>query len=602
MTAKQTWLWVVVAAGLFAFIYFFERRLQEPPSGPLRILPALKASAVTGVQILPKGQLEIRADRTNGLWVLTQPLFYPARPDAIMALLAALESLTPATFITAQELKDIRQADEQYGFEPPQKTLVLQQPDNQIFLHIGYRTAPGDQVFVQVVGVGDVYVVDAGLLNLIPATAEAWRDPRLVDLRQLAFDRVLVTNAGKASFELQRNPTNKLWRMILPGWEPRAAGERVEEALQSLQNLRADQFVSDNPKTDLDSFGLQPPELSLTLAQGTNTALLLEFGKSPTNNPGEVYARRGDQDSVLMVSKNRLGPWRASYEVFRDRHLVALTGPLQSIEVRAADQFTLARQADNSWRVLPQDFAADATLVDEFIKNLTGLQVTEFVKDVVTAPDLPGKGLASPTRQYILRAASPQAAPGATNPIVAQLDFGTNQDDKVFARRADESSLYTVKQADLARLPTASWQLRERRFWNFTENDVARIFIHQDGKAREVVRRGTNSWSLAPGSQGVINDLALDETAHRLGQLAAERWVARGDETPAAYGFGTNAYQVSIELKTGRRLTLEFGGTAPSGFPYARTWLEDQPWILEFPWTLYYPYVQQYLTIPAYIH
>src|SRR5664279_3945250 len=52
MTAKATWIWTTVAVGLFAFIYFFERRLQVAPTGPARVLPALRASAVSSVRVL----------------------------------------------------------------------------------------------------------------------------------------------------------------------------------------------------------------------------------------------------------------------------------------------------------------------------------------------------------------------------------------------------------------------------------------------------------------------------------------------------------------------------------------------------------------------
>ncbi len=599
---RNTLLWMAVAGTLFVFVFFIEPRLRKPTVGPQKILAALKISEVTSIQILPKGQLEIRADLTNGTWQLTRPFNYPARSDRVQELLAALESLTPATFSTAQELKNVRQADEKFGFEPPQKTLVVQQGTEQMFLHIGYRTAPGDQVFVQVVGVGDAYVVEAGLLALIPDGVDDWRDTRLVDLRQLAFDRLLVTNAGKP-FELQHNPTNRLWRMLLPGWEPRADSGKVVEALRRLQSLRVQQFVSDDPKADLDSFGLQAPELSVALAKGTNSVLLLEFGKSPTNNTGLQFARRGDQNTVVTVSKEVLGKW--AYELFRDRHLVTLTSPLDSIEVRGPDNFTLKLQTNGTWRVLPQgrsDFPADAALVQEFITNLTALQAAEFSKGVVTAPELPAWGLAPPSRQLILSAAVTNAESGSTNVIIAQLEFGTNQEDKVYARRTDESSLYTVRLADLGRLPWASWQLRERRIWHFTENDVARIVVHQDGKTREIVRKGTNSWTLAPGSIGIINDLAMDEVAHRLGELTAAVWVAGSDESRSGSGFTPDGHQLSVELKTGSRLAVEFGGTAPSGFPYARTVLEDQPWIFEFPWALYHQYVRAYLTIPDYIH
>jgi hypothetical protein len=603
MNPRSTWFWTFVAAALFAFIFFFERHLHKPPEGPVKVLPALQPAAVTEIQILPKGQLEIRADRTNGIWELTRPIVYPAQAAGVETLLAALESLTPALSVTAQELKNLRQADEKYGFEPPQTTLVLHQGEDQSLIHVGYRTPPGDQVFVQVVGVGEVYVVDADLLKLIPTQADEWRSTNLVDLSTLVFDRLMVTNLGKV-FELQHSPDYRLWRMILPGWEPRADSDKVIEALRQLQALPVTRFVTDDPKADLDSFGLQTPDLSLAFVQGSNTVLLLEFGKSPTNSPTQLYARRHDQNAVVMVPKELLAPWRGALEGFRDRHLITLPGRVDEIQVHAQDDFTVQRDARNSWRVLPHDFPqgfpGDPGLMNEFLTNLINLQVVGFPKDVVTTPDLPAWGLDAPVRTYTLKAATNNPLAGLTNVVIAQLDFGTNQDDKIFARRADETSLYTVNLADFTRLPSASWQLRERRIWNFSENDVTGITIHQNGKTRKIVRHGPKSWSLAPGSEGIINDLALDEVVHRLGELAAVVWVENGDAHRASYGFIPDNHQLAIELKDGRTLSIQFGGNAPSGFPYAMTTLDGQPWIFEFPWGVH-QFVQMYLTIPAYI-
>ena len=85
MTHRHTWFWTLLAAGLFAFIVFYRGHLRKPPSGPPRILPALKASDVTSVILRPGGQRDIRADRTNGGWQLIEPISYPAVASAYMA-------------------------------------------------------------------------------------------------------------------------------------------------------------------------------------------------------------------------------------------------------------------------------------------------------------------------------------------------------------------------------------------------------------------------------------------------------------------------------------------------------------------------------------
>ena len=601
---KHTWNWVIVAAGLFAFIFFIERHRHEPDSKPALVLPALKTSAVTSV-LVRAGQLEVRAERTNDAWQLISPMVYPAQAASIENLLAALEHLAPATCIKAAELRGRPKVDEEYGFNNPQASLMLQQRDYQGQLLIGALTTPGDQVFVQVVGAGDIYVVDAGLLKLLPRSVTDWRDTSLVDSPRLEFDRLTVTSSGVKVLELQRNATNHyFWRMTSP-LQARANNVRIAEALLKLQTLRVLQFVSDDAKADLDSFGLKPAELELALARGTNPVALVQFGKNATNDASQVYARRQElfvSNAVVAVSGEPLKVWRASardfpVNDFRDPHLVTVAARVDEVDVRGLDDFTLQRQGSNAWRIVAQNFPVDAGLADEFVNDLSALQVAQFVKDVVTEPDLPAYGLANPARQITLKSA-PASGLVATNAVIAQLSFGATQDDKVYVRRTDEDFVYAVRLDDFQRLPWASWRLRERQIWSFTTNDVARLTVRQGGKLWQVARNGPAQWSLAPGSQGIINDLAIEEVASWLGQLAANTWIERGDQNRGRYGFTDGGDQISVELKNGGKLNVEFGGRAPSQYPYAAVVLDGQTWIFEFPPALL-QLMQNYLTIPA---
>src|ERR1022692_2882249 len=233
MNPRNTWRWIAVAAGLFAFIFFYQRHMGKNGSVAFRVLPNLNVAAVTSVQVRPGAHAQIRADRTNGVWQLVEPIVYPAQAVSIQNLLAGLEQLTPAPYITARELRDRPKADEEYGFSTPQASIVVEQPEHPVHLLIGARTPPGDQVFLQVVGADGVYVVDADFLKYIPRSAEDWRDTTLVDLKGLTFDRLAVTNGAKV-FELRRDATDKLWRMVYP-LQARANNAKVEESLQLLQ-------------------------------------------------------------------------------------------------------------------------------------------------------------------------------------------------------------------------------------------------------------------------------------------------------------------------------------------------------------------------------
>ena len=99
------------------------------------------------------------------------------------------------------------------------------------------------------------------------------------------------------------------------------------------------------------------------------------------------------------------------------------------------------------------------------------------------------------------------------------------QTNGVFVHRADEDFIYAITPEDFSRLPEAGWEFRDRRIWNFSETNVAQITLRQNGKTRTMVHDGENKWSLAPGSQGIINPPAIEETVHRLGELTALGWV-----------------------------------------------------------------------------
>jgi hypothetical protein len=591
MNSKTTGTWFVIAAALFAFIFFFQRHWNAPAGIPANILADLQPSAATSVQVIPAGALEIRADRTNRNWFLSKPMVYPAQTAAIETLLDALQKLTPATRIGAGELREHQDADTEFGFEPPQISLVIEAGDQRWQLLVGNKTAPGDQVFLRVVGLDGAFVADAGWLKFIPRSVNDWRDTSLVDASENDFDAIVLTNGAK-TIELHRDATNRLWRMTRP-LEARANSERITSALQHLQTARVAQFVTDNPNTDLTAFGLQPADLDLWLGHGINFVTGIHLGKNPTNDSTQIYAKREGWNTIVMTAKEPFSLWRGSVNDFRDSYLFELTAPVNEIEVRGDDNFTLQRQGTNEWKIVGEKFPADAENAQAFIQLLAQLRVAGFVKDVVTAPDLQAYGLAVPTRQIALLSTA-----GDTNSVIAQLAFAA-QTNGIFVRRADEDSIYSITPEDFNRLPEAGWEFRDRRIWNFTENDVVQITLQQNGKTRTLIHNGPNKWSLAAGSQGIINPPALEETAHRLGELTGDGWVGRNITAPERYGFKPDNLRITVELKSGEKLAVDFGTEAPAAHTaLAAVTLDGERWAFVFPPVLY-QFVLSYLTIPA---
>jgi len=587
MKSKTTALWFVLAATLAASIWLLNTYFQPGAPGERPIFPGLQPRDITSLQIIPAGAREISVVHTNKAWLLQRPVAYPAQTAAVEGLLDALQKLTPVMTFSAAEMSGKKDVGGEFGFDNPQFDIDVAAGEQTWHVRVGNKTAPGDGVYVQVVGAPGAYVTDIAWLQFLPHDGADWRDTTLVDI-PAGLDWLVISN-GTQAIELRRDLTNRLWRMVRP-LQARADNLRIVSALQQLRTATVSRFVSDTPKTDLSSYGLDSSAMDLWLGVGTNLLTALHTGKEVTGAPGEIYTRREGWNTVVTTPKDALAPWHGEVNNFRDRNLLELTAPVVEIDVRGANSFTLQQHGSNAWTEAGEKFPVDMDQLVGFLRTLAGLQISDFAQDVVNASGLQGYGLTKPALQITLRSTA-----GDTNSSLVQVMFGGTTTNEIYVKRSDEDFVYTVALSSANQLPLSGDYFRDRRVWNFSETNVAQVTVRQGGKVRQYVRTGTNSWSLAAGT-GIINPLAVEETVHQLGQLSVEGWIGR-KFSDADAGLGTNSPSITVELKSGEKRTVDFGRTVLSQTAVAVVTLEGDRWAFVFPPVLY-GLISESLTIP----
>lgn len=588
MKSNTTILWFVLAVCFAATIWFLDKYFQPAAPQATRIFAGLSPERVSALQVIPAGAHEISVIRTNKSWQLEKPFAYPAQAAAVDGLLGALEKMTPTLAISAAELSTRKDADDEFGFANPQFTLDFADDDQTWHVRVGKLTAPGDGVYVRVVGTAGAFVTDPGWLQFLKRDATDWRDTTLAAMPD-TVDWIVITNGAKA-IELRRDATNRLWRMVRP-LQTGADSLRIVTGLQQLRAARVLQFTNDDPKADLSAYGLDPATLDVWLGSGTNLLTAVHAGKDEPGSAGQIYARREGWNSVVTTAKEPLAPWRGTVNDFRDPNLLELTAPVAEVEVRGENNFVLQQRGSNAWTMAGEKFPVDNDLVVGFIKSLAGLPIADFVKDAVTGPGLQDYGLANPSRQITLRAAA-----GDTNRVLGQLLFGSSTTNTIYVKRAGEDFVYALALEKFNQLPLNGDYFRDRRLWHFSETNVAQVTLHQNGKTRQLLRTGTNEWSLAAGSQGIIFPPGVEETVHRLGELTVPGWLGR-KFTPEEIGLTTNSLSVSVELKSGDKYAVDFGAEAMQTAVAVAT-LDGERWAFVFP-PVIFPLIREYLTIPA---
>jgi hypothetical protein len=609
MKPLRTFLLVALALGMFGFIVFYERRNSEDAAragATAGLLPNFNPASVTSVEITGPTNQSVRVEKTNDAWTLVQPVVYPAHAARVNALLTFFAQLTRTSHISAQDLTSQRQRLSAFGLEPPRATVIVQQDAGRIELTIGSRTPVGNQVYVQLVGSDGIYFIDGAILDRLPQAVDDWRDPAFLPLKGLAFNRLKVevrTGTGLNVLQLQVDPATHVWRLTGP-MAARADNRKLNQLLGQLAAWQIRRFVPENPKPDLEAVGLQSPEVALTFAQGSNDLLVAHFGKSPANDESLVYARCLPRSSPVLVSKDLLSRLRAPFSEFRERRLLSVPlSPVDLIEVRGEEPFSVQRLPDGAWWTYsPQPQPADAQFVTNFFASLTALEITDFERDEVTE-DYSSWGLNRPRRQFIMRLAVTNSPPGVTNRIIAQVDFGTNQADKVYARIQGENSVYAVKLDAYRRLPVQAFQLMDRRVWLFNTNDVTSVSIRLKGESWKLARNADHQWTLAPRGTPLDFPLPhiLDEALYRLGRLQVEAWTAQGDDKLDRFGIPDADDHVDIEVNSGQqvlRLALDFGRMAPNQNLYVAVTKNGRRYVFEMALWFFDPYLTLLRSLP----
>ena len=567
-----------LAALAVAYTFIFEVDRKAPTPKMPEFLPDFSESDITGISIAYNGTNALKLMRLPEHWQLESPVHYPANPLGPMSLLDRISKLRPLGH------RDLDPAD--FGFRPPRVVIRLDSK-NPVELQLGDLSPLNDKVYARVPGQSGIFILSKDILDVLPPTPHFWRDSGLLHLgkQRLEVNTVSI-RAGPRNMVLTQNATNQTWRVTLPAPVKRGDKARIEELLIKLWNWPVVEFVTDDPKADLEPFGLHSPEAELVLGRGTNRLAAVQFGNSLTNQPGLVYARLLNHTNVVVVEKPWLENLRAPVWDFCDHLLVNDFSPdsLARIEIQSGEPFTLQQSTNGTWRISqPVPLPADEDLILDLLVQLKTMRAANLEREVVG--DYAEFGLEQPTAQYTLRTM------GGTNAILSQLSFGAPKGDTgnhVYVRRQDEDSVYSVAAVDRQRLPSYAYQLRSRGLWNFRHEEVSKLTVTVGEASTELLRNDSGEWTRV-GKPLTANDLQSIPTALSvLGRLQAAHWTARGADKLAQYDILKQEKSITLEMiRDGKTMTrkVQFGRLSPLGNPYAFATdpLDPEPVIFEFP-------------------
>ena len=567
MKWKSTLVLFVIAAGVFAYLFFVERNRPgtEEAARQAQNVVNFDRDKIDGV-VIQNGDDKIDIRRHNDKWRLETPIKDQADASLVTSLLSDLENWQKDASISAKEMEADKNRLADYGLANPKLRLRLVGQGAPPEIFFGKDAALEGKMYVRFENSKETFFASQSVRKAIDKKPEDFRDRKLTDLIMAQVVRaVLKTPAGE--MELQK--TGDHWDIVKP-LRTHADDQKVSDMIAQVTTVRIEQFVADD-SGDLHPYGLAEPRGSLTLfAQGDKQGQTLRIGSVPEKEKEQVYVRFSPRGFVYTLPKKIAEILNNKPNDLRDRHLVRIdTKILDRLTIDAPGKGkTLLARKDENWTIASCNNApANLSEVRRLIDALQNEQVTKFVEDV--ASNLPKYGLDKPqlTVTFSSFASENTAETKAGEQPFASVAFGKVEGDTVYARVGDEPFVVAVRRGLLDQIFSDPLQWQELSIFNFKPEQIHRIGLTTN-KMLALVRGQNNQWSWTTGT-GAINQTNLQSLLNTLATLHGVRWI--GAIAPA-HGFDKPqvviTFTTSLDDKASHKLII--GGVAPDGVTFAK--------------------------------
>ena len=367
---RSTIVLIVVLGGLIGYIYYLNRDSAPDADAKEKAFAAVEADDIEEVQIKAADGETSRAQKTDGVWRLVEPVQAEADESELTSITSSLASLEMQRVIdeNAPDLK-------QYGLEPARVEVSFRtkgdtEPKRILF---GERTPTGGDLYARFPDQKRVFLVSSFLDSTFNKGTFALRDKTVVKVDREKVERIELA-AGQRRVALAKSGAE--WRIVEPS-TLRADFGAVEGALERLASARMQAIVAPEGG-DLKKYKLDPPVATFSAISGSSRATLL---LGDTEN-AVIYAKDAARPMVFSVAPTLYTDLIRDVQDFRRKDLFDLRSFTASrVEFRrAADTIVLekARSADGKdvWRSGGKD--VDAMKADDLLTKLSSLRADSF--------------------------------------------------------------------------------------------------------------------------------------------------------------------------------------------------------------------------------
>ena len=375
---RSTFILLVVFVGLLGYVYFYgsKKPVDKEAGEPKQKVFTVEADKIEELQVKPaKGDRSV-LKKINGAWTMVEPAQTKADESEVTSIATNLASLE------RQRVIDDNPTDvSQYGLATPRVEVAFRKSGDKDLtrLFLGEKTPTGGDLYAKLPTEKRVFLVSSFLDGTFNRTPFDLRDKKI-----LVFDREkttgveVVSKDGPVSLAL----ANARWQLTTP-IAALADASTVDGAIGRIQTAQMKSFVAaDVPEKDLVKYGLDKPDVTVTVMSGSARASLA-IGKAADG--GNLYARDLSRPMVFTVEAALATDLKKKADDYRPRDLFEFK-PFSATRIditrgAATVAFEKAKGKDGTekWRQVGQIKDLDQAKLDALLSSLSSITVDKYV-------------------------------------------------------------------------------------------------------------------------------------------------------------------------------------------------------------------------------
>lgn len=352
-----------------------------------------------------------------------------------------------------------------------------------------------------------------------PATtvtaASSATNAKVISLNQDDISKLEVKKKGGDDVVLSRvGPSS--WKITAP--KPLVADQdTVSTMLYDLAPMDGATLIVDKP-TDLKQFGLADPEAQVTATAKDGKANTILVGdETPTGD--SAYVMLSGDSKVYSVSKNTKSNLDKSLSDLRDKRLMPVDfDKISSVEISGGKLHMTFASDNGKWTVRsPADLRGDTSMMETIIEKLRTSTMDPSLPDAEAKKDA-----------GLYASGAPIATIKATDASGSQQLQIRKASDGYYAKTTAMEGVFKVPNELGDAVNKDADAFREKRVFDFADQDPDKLEMHDGSKAVYLMRNGEDWWQ--DGKK--MDPLSIQDFLRPIRSLTATKFATSGFANP----------------------------------------------------------------------